>query len=257
MTAATTQQSFKGKVAFVSGAGSGIGRAAALAFARLGASVAVVGRGGEALEETVRLIEGEGGRALAVPCDIASAVEVGSALSAITDAFGRLDYAFNNAGVEQPQIPLAEIPDEEWDRVTGTDLRGTFLCMKHQIPLMLKNGGGAIVNTSSAAGVKGFKGIASYVAAKHGIVGLTKAAALDYADSNIRVNVVCPGNIDTPMMDRFTGGTEEGRKAAISDEPIGRPGKPEEIAAVATWLCSDAASFVTGSVMVADGGQTA
>ena len=257
MSASSKPTGFEGKVAFVSGAGTGIGRAAALAFARAGASVVVTGRGKDALQETARQVESEGARTLVITCDIGKAGEVKAALEQVAEVFGRLDYAFNNAGVEQPQIPLADIPEEEWERVTGTDLRGTFLCMKYQIPLMLKSGGGAIVNTSSAAGVKGFKGIASYVAAKHGIVGLTKAAALDYADANLRINVVCPGNIDTPMMDRFTGGTEEGRKKAIADEPIGRPGKPEEIAAVALWLCSDAASFMTGSVVVADGGQTA
>jgi NAD(P)-dependent dehydrogenase (short-subunit alcohol dehydrogenase family) len=150
----------------------------------------------------------------------------------------------------------AELTEEEWDRIVDTDLRGVFLCMKHEIPLLLKQGGGAIVNTSSGAGVKGFKG-AAYVAAKHGVVGLTKAAALEYAQANIRVNAVAPGIIDTAMMQRFTGGTPEGRQTVISQEPVGRMGKPEEIAAAVLWLCSDAASFVTGSVLVADGGQTA
>jgi NAD(P)-dependent dehydrogenase (short-subunit alcohol dehydrogenase family) len=145
---------------------------------------------------------------------------------------------------------------EEWDRVINIDLRGIFLCLKHEIPLMLKQGGGSIVNTSSGAGVKGFKEEAAYIAAKHGVVGLTKAAAIDYAQSNIRINAVAPGIIDTPMINRFSGGTPEGHQAMISQEPVGRMDKSEEIAAAVLWLCSDAASFVTGYTMVVDGGQT-
>ena len=172
------------------------------------------------------------------------------------EAFGRLDFAFNNAGVEQPVKATADLTDEEWDRIVRVNLRSVFLCMKYEIPLMLKQGGGAIVNTSSGAGVKGIAGQAAYCAAKFGIVGLSKAAALDYAKSNIRVNVVCPGIIDTPMMDRFSGGTTEGRERVIAQEPVGRMGKPEEIAAAVVWLCSDAAAFVVGHAMVIDGGQT-
>lgn len=141
-------------------------------------------------------------------------------------------------------------------RIVDIDLRGVFLCMKHEIPLMLEQGGGTIVNTSSGAGIRGFKGGGAYVAAKHGVVGLTKSAALDYAQSNIRINAVCPGIIDTPMMDRFSGGTAEGRQAVIAQEPVGRMGRPEEIAATVVWLCSDAASFVVGSAVLVDGGQT-
>src|SRR5437868_7199575 len=248
---------FAGKVAFVTGAANGIGRAAALAFAREGASVVVADVSEQGNQETVRLIEAQGGRALAVRCDVARAEDVKAALDKTVEVFGRLDFAFNNAGVEQKKLaPTAELDEEEWDRIINIDLRGVFLCMKYEIPLILKQGGGAIVNTSSGAGIIGIKGSPAYTAAKHGVIGLTRAAALDYAAQNIRINVVCPGYIDTPMMDRFTGGTDEGRARVISEEPIGRMGRPEEIANAVVWLCSDAAGFVVGSAMVIDGGQT-
>jgi NAD(P)-dependent dehydrogenase (short-subunit alcohol dehydrogenase family) len=248
--------SFAGKVAFVTGAATGIGRAAALAFAREGVNVAIADVSEQGNQETARMIEAAGGRVLAIKCDVSRAEDVKAALDKTAEMFGRLDFAFNNAGVEQPLTTAADLTEEMWDRIIGIDLRSVFLCMKHEIPLMLKQGGGAIVNTASGAGVKGFAGQAAYCAAKHGIVGLTKAAALDYAASNIRVNAVCPGIIETPMMDRFSGGTLEGRARVIAQEPVGRMGKPEEIAAAVLWLCSDAAAFVVGHAMVIDGGQT-
>jgi NAD(P)-dependent dehydrogenase (short-subunit alcohol dehydrogenase family) len=249
-------RSFAGRGAFVTGGGTGIGRAVALAFAREGASVVIADISEQGNQETARMVEESGGRVLAVRCDVSRAEDVKAALDKAVATFGRLDFAFNNAGVEQPIMPAADLREEEWDRIVDIDLRGVFLYMKHEIPLMLKQGGGAIVNTSSGAGVKGFAGQAAYCAAKYGIVGLTKAAALDYAKSNIRVNAVCPGIIETPMMDRFSGGTPEGRERVIAQEPVGRMGKPEEIAAAVVWLCSDAAAFVIGHAMVIDGGQT-
>jgi NAD(P)-dependent dehydrogenase (short-subunit alcohol dehydrogenase family) len=248
--------SFAGKVAFVTGAANGIGRAAALAFAREDASVVVADVSEQGNQNVARIIEEAGGRALAVRCDVARAEDVTAALDQAVETFGRLDFAFNNAGVEQPIMATAELTEKEWDRIVDINLRGVFLCMRHEIPLMLKQGGGVIVNTSSGAGVKGFAGQGAYCAAKHGVVGLTKAAALDYAKANIRVNAVCPGIIETPMMDRFSGGTPQGRERVIAQEPVGRMGKPEEIAAAVVWLCSDAAAFVIGHAMVIDGGQT-
>lgn len=245
-----------GRVAFITGAGSGIGRATALAFARAGASVALAGIPEQDHQETAGMIEESGGKALAIRCDVRHSEDIQHALQQTIDTFGRLDFAFNNAGIEQQQIAAADLTEEEWDRIVDIDLRGVFLCMKYEIPLMLQQGGGAIVNTSSGAGVKGFPNSAAYCAAKFGVIGMTKSVALDYAADGIRVNAVAPGIIDTPMMDRFSGGTEEGRRSVIAQEPVGRMGRPEEIAAAVLYLCSDDAAFTTGAVLVADGGQT-
>ena len=256
---ATTNEngSFTGRVAFITGGSSGIGRATALAFARAGASVVVGDVAKQGNQETARLIEQEGGRALAVRCDVTQTDDVKAALEKTGETFGRLDFAFNNAGIEPKKpAPTADYDEEEWNRIIDIDLRGVFLCMKHEIPLMLAHGGGAIVNTSSGAGIIGIKGSPAYTAAKHGVIGLSRAAALDYAAQNIRINAVCPGYIDTPMMGRFTGSTPEGRAKVISEEPIGRMGRPEEIANAVLWLCSDAAAFVVGHALVVDGGQT-
>jgi NAD(P)-dependent dehydrogenase (short-subunit alcohol dehydrogenase family) len=250
------ERRFEGKVAFVTGAANGIGRAAAQAFALAGASVVAADLSEQGLQDTIRLLAQAGGRALAVKCDVSLEEEVKAALDKTDEAFGRLDFAFNNAGVEHQPTPAADITTQEWDRIINIDLRGVFLCMKHEIPLMLRQGGGAIVNTGSGASVIGIAGQAAYCAAKWGLIGLTKATALDYANSNIRVNAVCPGYVDTPMMQRFTGGTPEGRQNVIDNVPAGRPAAPDEIAAAALWLCSDAAAYVIGHAMVIDGGQT-
>jgi NAD(P)-dependent dehydrogenase (short-subunit alcohol dehydrogenase family) len=243
-------------VAFITGGASGIGRATALAFARQGARIAIADIDQQGGQDTARMIGDLGGQAIAVGCDVTRSTDIQAALNQTVEAFGHLDYAFNNAGAEQQPKPTAEITEEEWDRIIAINLRGVFLCMKYEIPLLLQYGGGAIVNTSSGAGVKVFGRGAAYAAAKHAVIGLTKDAALDYAASNIRINAICPGIIDTEMMDRFTGGTQQGRDRVIAQEPIGRMGRPEEIAASVVWLCSEAASFVTGHALVADGGQT-
>lgn len=244
----------RGKVALVTGAASGIGRAAALTFAARGARVLLADRDAEAGDAAVGEIEARGGEAAFVQVDVSSDAEVTVLLTRTVEIFGRLDYAFNNAGVEGASAPTAECTEENWDRVLSINLKGVWLCMKHEIPRMLQQGGGAIVNCSSVAGLVGFANSPAYVASKHGIIGLTRTAALEYATRGIRVNALCPGVIQTPMIDRFTRGDPQARQALEAMEPMGRLGTPEEIAEAAVWLCSDAASFVTGQALAVDGG---
>src|SRR5215510_2016450 len=245
------------KVALVTGGGSGIGRATALAFAREGAKVVVadvVVTGGE---ETVQMIKTAGGEAIFVKTDVAKPAEVEALVKKIVETYGRLDCAFNNAGIEGEATPTVEYSEEGWNRVIDINLKGVWLCMKHEIPQMLKQGGGAIVNTASVAGLVGFAGLSAYVASKHAVNGLTKTAALEYAKSGIRVNSVCPGVIRTPMVERFFSANPQASESMAALEPVGRLGKPEEIAEAVVWLCSDAASFVTGLPMAVDGALTA
>jgi NAD(P)-dependent dehydrogenase (short-subunit alcohol dehydrogenase family) len=248
---------FSKKVALVTGAASGIGRATALAFAREGASVAVADVTEPAGNETVALIQKAGGTAKFFRCDVSKDADVEKLVRDVVAAFGRLDFAHNNAGIEGKQAKTADCTEETWDRTIAINLKGVWLCMKHEIPQMLKQGGGAIVNTASVAGLVGFAGLPAYNASKGGVIQLTRTAALEYAKENIRVNAVCPGVIKTPMVDRFTGGTPEGEAAFAAGEPVGRLGRPEEIATVVVWLCTDDASFVTGIPMPVDGGWVA
>jgi len=248
---------FEGKVALVTGGTSGIGRAAALAFAKEKAKVAVVGRDARRGDETVRLIKGVGAEAIFVKADVSQSSEVRAMVDQTVEAFGRLDCAYNNAGAESCQELTAECTEEDWDRVIGVNLKGVWLCMKYEIPQMVKQGQGAIVNAASIAGLRGRERRADYVASKHGVVGLSKAAALDYVRKGIRVNALCAGLTRTPFVERLFAKQPEAEPEITGRIPMGRLGTPEEIAGAVLWLCSDAASFVTGHAMIVDGGTLA
>jgi NAD(P)-dependent dehydrogenase (short-subunit alcohol dehydrogenase family) len=244
---------FKGQVALVTGGSSGIGRAAAVAFAAEGASVVVAARREAESEETVQLIRDAGGEAIAVRTDVTVASEVEALIDRAVETYGRLDCAFNNAGLGAGSGPIHEVEEDAWDRVVDTNLKGVWLCMKYQVPQMLSQGGGAIVNTSSDAGLIGWSGSAVYTASKWGVIGLTKSAALQYIAEGIRINAVCPGFIRTPMTESRDPRAEERMIAAT---PAGRIGTVDEVVGAVLWLCSDEASFVVGHPLSMDGGTT-
>jgi NAD(P)-dependent dehydrogenase (short-subunit alcohol dehydrogenase family) len=246
---------FTGKVVLVTGGSAGIGRATSLAFARQGATV-VIGDVDERSAETVELIEQAGGTGLFVRTDVSVASEVEGLVKTAVDSFGGTHVAFNNAGVLPPTAPLAEMDEAEWDKVIAVDLKGVFLSLKYEIAHMLTAGGGAIVNTASVAGVIADPGMAPYVAAKHGVVGLTRAAAIDYAKHGIRVNALAPGLVETPMTKRWLEDPAM-REAVLAGSQMGRAAQPEEIAGMVLFLASPLASFATGGVYVVDAGQTA
>jgi NAD(P)-dependent dehydrogenase (short-subunit alcohol dehydrogenase family) len=225
----------KNKVVIITGGASGIARA----------------------EELVSRIQSEDGKAVFIKCDVSLESDVKNMVAKTIEKFGHLNCAFNNAGIEGDSANTMMCSNENWDKTMNINLKGVWLCMKYQIPEMLKNGGGSIVNCSSVAGIVGFSGSPAYTASKHGVIGLTQAAALEFAGKKIRVNAICPGIIQTPMIERFTHGEAEATKTLMEGEPVGRMGLPEEIAQAALWLCSEASSFVTGHPLVVDGGWVA
>ena len=248
---------FEGKTALVTGGGGGIGRASALAFAQAGAGVAVVDIAEPAGLQTVQLIKAVGGKALFIQADVTRAVEVEAMVAATVDAFGRLDCAFNNAGIEEEHLRLADCTEEVFDRIMHVNVKGVWLCMKYQLAQMMKHGDGSIVNTASVAGLIGAPKMAAYSASKHAVIGLTKSAALEYGRKNIRVNAICPGVIRTAMYERAMLADPKVGPAVALIHPVGRIGEAEEVAAVVLWLSSDAASFVTGHAHTVDNGMTA
>lgn len=243
-----------GKVALVTGGSSGIGTATALAFANSGAYVAITSRSqdaGQAIVERIRKMDGE---AIWIQTDVTQAKEVEAMIRQVIDKYGRLDYAFNNAGSVGAGGLMADITETAWDHEMDTFLKSVWLCMKYEIPAMLKTGGGAIVNNSSGSGKRGFRWNPAYSAAKHGVIGLTKSAALQYASQGIRINAVCPGWIRTPPIESWFERDPNAEKSLVDHHPIGRLGEPEEIAQAVMWLCSNSASFIVGATLDLDGG---
>lgn len=241
----------QGKVALVTGAATGIGLACAEAFARAGATV-VMADINESTDQAARLVQA-GYAAVPYRCDVSDTKAVEEMIGWIVATYGRLDAAHNNAGIQTPQRPMAEITDEEFDRTVAVDLKGVWNCMRYEIRQMLRQGGGAIVNTSSQGGVTGFPGQAAYIACKHAVIGLTRTAAIDYAAQGIRINAVCPGVIRTPMAEELLRRNPDLEQELVRDIPAGRMGRPDEIAHAVLWLCSDDASFVDGHALLVDG----
>ncbi|MBC8240324.1 MAG: SDR family oxidoreductase [Alphaproteobacteria bacterium] len=256
-------EDFAGRAGLVTGAGSGIGRAAALKFASEGAKVVIADVDVDGSEATKAMIDQIGGEAICVRTDVSQAEEVAAMVEQTVAAYGRLDFAFNNAGIAGDIVPLIDYSEELWDRVIGINLKGVWLCMKYEIKQMLAQsqahgGGGAIVNTASVMGlISSASNPVAYTASKHGVIGITKNAALAYAASGIRVNAVCPGYIVTPLVEGILERHPERKAQIMADHPVGRLGVPEEISEAAVWLCSDAASFVNGTAMTVDGGYVA
>jgi NAD(P)-dependent dehydrogenase (short-subunit alcohol dehydrogenase family) len=246
---------FDGKVALVTGGGSGLGRASAVAFARDGARVVVADIAEAGGRATVAEIEAQGGEAVFVPTDVTQESHVEALVAGAVARYGRLDCALNNAGTTGPGAFTADYSVEDWTRTLTLNLTSVFLCLRQEIPVMLAAGGGSIVNMASGAGLQGFAGLPAYVASKHGVVGLTRAAALEYGSQGVRINAVCPGSTRTPMLEGFMGGDPKIEKMMTRSVPIGRLGRPEEIAEAVVWLCSDAASFVVGHALAVDGGS--
>ena len=247
---------YSGHVALVTGGAAGIGRATALAFAARGLKVVVSDIDAAGAEQTVQLIRDVGGEAACVPCDVTRDAEVAALMAKVLATYGRLDYAFNNAGIEIEKGRLAEGSEDEFDAIMGVNVKGVWLCMKHQLLVMLQQGGGAIVNTASVAGLMAAPKMSIYCASKHAVLGLTKSAAVEYAKKNIRINAVCPGVIDTDMFRRAHQADPKKADFAAAMHPVGRIGRVEEVAAAVLYLCSDGAAFVTGTALPVDGGAT-
>jgi NAD(P)-dependent dehydrogenase (short-subunit alcohol dehydrogenase family) len=248
--------SFENKVALVTGAGSGLGLATATAFAQSGASVALADANESSVRSAAEELSTQGHKALAIQCDVADDAQVERMVEQTVAAFGRLDAAYNNAGVQNVAVEAADTTREDFDRVISINLRGVWSCMKFELRQMLRQGGGAIVNCSSIGGLVAGPKRGTYQASKHGVLGLTKSAALDYAARGIRINAVCPGIIHTAMLDKMMATQADALNAMLKDVPIGRLGRPEEIASAVLWLCSSAASFMVGHALAVDGGYT-